>query len=396
MTRDIQAAGRLFEQSLALARELGSRRDIARVLYYGAREHARGRRAAAAVAFEESLAISREIGHTRGIARALGGLAFAHSPEDLARTRSMLEESLSLYRELGDCQAIGETLNHLGWVVDRLGDREGARTLREESLACAREAGDMRGAHFASWRLGFSALDRGDTAAARRYGEEDVTAARQLGEHAILVDALLNASHFAQRAGDLAAARAYSEEAIGIARETGAEAAAGSGLYHLACATPDLATRRSLLEEACAAHARGGSAPSFATVALADAARLGGDRDYAAAKLHLALTTAVERSQHFLGVCAIMSAGDLAEEWGDARRAARLWAAADRLAEYAGWAYCRIDRRGPEELAGCKAALGDAEFAAAADEGKRITYEEAIAYALEGLGVPPSGDCTTA
>jgi len=74
---------------------------------------------------------------------------------------------------------------------------------------------------------------------------------------------------------------------------------------------------------------------------------------------------------------------DLAEEQGNARRAVRLWSAADHVGEDVGWAYAGLERWSPEECTGCLAILGDSEFAAAMAAGRGMTWREAAAYALE-------------
>jgi hypothetical protein len=60
---------------------------------------------------EESLALYREVGDGRGVARLLGNQALVElSRGDGARAATLCRESLTLYRRLGDAWAIGRYL----------------------------------------------------------------------------------------------------------------------------------------------------------------------------------------------------------------------------------------------------------------------------------------------
>ncbi len=107
---------------------------------------AQGDYAAARSLYEESLAIRRELEDKRGIAYSLNNLGIvALEQGDYAAARSLQEESLAIRRELGDKRGIAESLNNLGIVVAEQGDYPAARSLQEESLAIKRELGDKQG-----------------------------------------------------------------------------------------------------------------------------------------------------------------------------------------------------------------------------------------------------------
>ena len=72
---------------------------------------------------------------------------------------------------------------------------------------------------------------------------------------------------------------------------------------------------------------------------------------------------------------------------GQAARAARLAGAAAALREELGAPVAPGDRSWYEPaIAHARAALGDAGFTAAQSEGRAMTLEQAIAYALEAIG----------
>jgi predicted ATPase len=65
--------------------------------------------------FEESLAISRELGSKWDIAHSLGGLGWtAYGQGDYGAARALFEESLTIFREIGDKPGIADTLARLG------------------------------------------------------------------------------------------------------------------------------------------------------------------------------------------------------------------------------------------------------------------------------------------
>jgi predicted ATPase/class 3 adenylate cyclase len=151
---DRRSARALYEESLALRRALGNKRDVAsslnnlaNVANEGADYHL------ARSLHEESLAIKRELADKRGIAYTLLNLGnVAHAQGDYQTARALYEESLTLRRELGDKWGISASLNGVAITLQALGDYEAARALYEESLALKRELGDKLGIALSSDR----------------------------------------------------------------------------------------------------------------------------------------------------------------------------------------------------------------------------------------------------
>jgi non-specific serine/threonine protein kinase len=96
--------------------------------------------------FEESLALAREVGDTLGEARSLNNLGeLARMERDYDAAHGLFEESLALARAAGDTRGEAWTLNNLAamaWVQD---DHVAARRLLEMSLALKRQLNDTRG-----------------------------------------------------------------------------------------------------------------------------------------------------------------------------------------------------------------------------------------------------------
>jgi len=138
---------------------------------------------AARALYEESLAIFRELGDRFGIASSLntfGGVVYMQG--DYPAARALLEESLAIRREIGDRHGIATSLSNLGYMALHQGDDAPAQELLQESLAICREIGDRWGIAFSLSNLGCVALNRGDYPAARALYEESLAIFRELGD----------------------------------------------------------------------------------------------------------------------------------------------------------------------------------------------------------------------
>jgi tetratricopeptide (TPR) repeat protein len=109
--------------------------------------------------YEESLALKREMGDKWGIAgllNNLGNMAFAQG--DYSAAWALYKESLALGREMGDKWGTAMSLYNLGNVAFAQGDYSAARELQAESLMLAREIGDKSDMAYALFVLGLADL----------------------------------------------------------------------------------------------------------------------------------------------------------------------------------------------------------------------------------------------
>jgi non-specific serine/threonine protein kinase len=131
--------------------------------------------------YEESLAIWRDLGDQQGIASSLNDLGnLASHQGNYAAAQALYQESLAIRRELGERVGIASSLTNLGRVASHQGDHATARSLHEESLAMFRELGDTRGIADVLINLGEVAQDQGDRVAAQRLFHEGMVVAREL------------------------------------------------------------------------------------------------------------------------------------------------------------------------------------------------------------------------
>lgn len=182
----------------------------------------RGEFAQANRLFQESLALRRQLGDTRGVAIALNNLGLvAREQGDYLAARACYDESLTLKREMGDQRGVAIALNNLGLVTRDLGDDAGAHALHHESLTRFQDLEDTWGIALALNNLGRVARVQGDFPGARALHLESLSLRRDLGDQLAITYSLDDLGRLALGEGDhkravrLFAAAAALREAIG-------------------------------------------------------------------------------------------------------------------------------------------------------------------------------------
>jgi non-specific serine/threonine protein kinase len=274
----------------------------------------------------------------------------AKTISDYSKARTLYEEALSISRELGVQRRVAAALGNLGMVAAEQGDYPAAIAWHEQSLAIWRELGDRLGIARDLISLGNVVHAQGDALAARSLYEESLAIERELGDQrgtAVVLHCLAGVAYYRN---DYAAARLLLDQALVIRRELGDRWGIASTLTNLgmvaheegnypssrALLTESLAMRRDLFD-------RSGMAESLEALAgLAFASGL------------------PEPGARLCG-----HAARLRDEIGSA----------DMPSERA-----RYDRR----IASARASFGnDAAFDLAWQEGRAMTLEQAIEYALQ-------------
>jgi predicted ATPase/DNA-binding SARP family transcriptional activator/Tfp pilus assembly protein PilF len=344
---DPKAAQAFYAESLAIARELGDKREIAHSLNsLGDLAISRGDLRDARALYAESLALHQELKDQRGIAITLGNLGdLALRQGDLPDARTLVEESLLSWREQNAPWGIAHSLSLLGGIARDQGDHQAARSLVEESLAIQRELGNKKGIARALNHMGDLALDQGDDQAAWAFYRESLAISQAAGYRWGISWSLKCLGNVALQQGDSGAAKALYEESLALARELGgARGIAGTllGLGRVALHRGETTAARAFFAEGLATQREPGSKPQV-----------------------------VEGLE---GLAAVAVAH------GQAERAARLFGAA------AGWwEGVPVPREQTEKeahLAALRVVLGDAAFAAAWEAGRALTWEQALALAL--------------
>ena len=206
---DLDRAHELHEEALALFREAGNARGIARTLWgLGVIARQRGNLDTARCRHQEALEAWRNAGDEAGTAGALLDLGLIHQlAGDYGEAERLVQEGLALFRRLQDHAGEAHALHYLGILALYTGDLEAAidwfgqslrlwetlgirqmvdtdlsnlgeahhlsgsldeaERLYRDALARFAELGDLRGRSSVLLQLGLLALDRGDPARAR-------------------------------------------------------------------------------------------------------------------------------------------------------------------------------------------------------------------------------------
>jgi len=218
---DTITARERIEESIAISRELDDRQGLVdALLALGHLPQRDGDAAAAAVAFGDALSISRAIGYGYGIAEALRKLGHvARMRGDHAQARTLIEESIAKFRESGDRWGLAHPLPDVGREFLRQGDYAKARSVFEESLTIFRELRGKSGMAMLLSDLGYVAAAEGDYATASLRFDESLAFHKELGAKPSIIGLLTTRAEIAQRQGDYEKARAFIDEAMGLSKE---------------------------------------------------------------------------------------------------------------------------------------------------------------------------------
>jgi predicted ATPase len=209
----------LWQESLALYRELGDIRGIASSLEgIGEIGRRKGNNIAALISqLEECLALYKEAGDLEAIARSLFSLADSVSSQrDYRRGYTLFEESLTIYRELRNKRGIANCLmqSALFLFFGAQGDQATVHKRLEESLAIYRELGDKNGMGYCCWVAGWAAFRQGDTIRAHDLIEQCLALCREMGSRWQLCWTLAYLGRIKAHQGDFAGARTLLGESL--------------------------------------------------------------------------------------------------------------------------------------------------------------------------------------
>ncbi len=421
----------LFEQSLPLLRRLGDHRGLTEALRRLAdltTWHGKSQEAAAWC--EEELALAREFGDTERIAQALLDLARMLMPGgDLQRLRQLSEECLELYRGLGDRAGMSGALQVLGYVAQNEGDVEQARRLFEEAVELVYQDGTRRDIRPQLEHLALTAKSRGWYERSIALYGESLRRSIAMGDRREAARARCEVARSAYEHGEYERAAALYRVSLTVYREAKDLWGTAMALQGLGFVASDQGDAECVVEfcgEALNLFRQLGDVGNVAACQrnLALAARHRGDHRRAQTLLEESLALVRDRSQktalgQTLGIFGLVMLDEgndrRAEEafveslviggvggspWlvamdlegmagvsarrGQPAQAARLFGVAGALRASSGapiWpAFRPLFER---HLESARAALGEASFNAAWEEGQAMTIAQAIAYALE-------------
>jgi predicted ATPase len=296
---------------------------------------------------EQALQLARSLSDQQNEALSLMflGRSLFHDNHRMGITD--LRQSLDLYRALGD--KIGQA-TALAWLSNNNDDRERSSSLLEESLILHRELGNLSGIAYCLAFLGYHAIMRGDFVSSGPWLEEARILYHELGDQYYEAFALEYLGVLVDRRGDHQHAVAYFEQVITYYDTAG-------GFW---ASWPRVRIGYALLREGNLAQARD------------------------------ILETTIEefhRNGHVLGVVyTIEGFASLYVIQEQLERATQLFAWADVIREKLGNSRPPVEEGDVDkDITTCLAKMGEAAFSDAYEEGKKLTLQEAIAFALESV-----------
>jgi tetratricopeptide (TPR) repeat protein len=292
-------------------------------------------------------------------------------------------------------------LSGAGVLASFQGDYVSAQAFHEESLAIRRKLNSSQGIADSLHNLAIVVRMRGDYAKARALTEESLAIRRALGNKSVIAASLNNLGNIAALQGDYAAARTLYAECLALRQALGDERGVALLLNNLGLVTEqqgDNAAARVLFEKSLTSFRKLGSKQSLLEPLnnLGRIVRKQGDYALAPPLFYESLTIGQEIDAKPDMAEALKEVAGLAAAQGEFKRAARLWGVAEALREAIGAPLPPDERPDYErEVAHVRAQLDEAAFKAAWQEGRVMTLEEAVAFALASPDITPAVDDLT-
>jgi len=237
------------------------------------------------------------------------------------------------------------------------GDDQRLQRLAEEGVALSRKARDRFGEGLALGIHGFAALQLGELDQAARLLEESLEIFREQGDAWASAHVLNHLAVVPLRQDDYPRAVGYAEEALALTHRTGDRFAANISLN-----------------------------------LLAQAAWASGEHRLAERYLREALVDAYEIRAWMDAAYCVQGLAAAAGERDEQQRAARMLGAAEAMLETAGPRFRAMATDDHElhqhTVSAVREQLGERAWTSAWDEGRTMTFDEAVAFVLEGGPLP--------
>ena len=363
----------------------------------GDMELSQGEYAAAEKSFAESLQIYRKLGDEKGIAEALGELArLSIQQGDFIQAGELGQESLEISRKIGDNFQISQALNRLAHGLRAQGNWIRANELLKESVTLFSQMVDMGSIqHFFSspesqnayFILASGEQDKGNFDRARKFFEDGLTFFRKTGSSHEIAWFLRYLAYLSWREGDLARAQTLYQESLQIVQDLKDKYCTAHTLDGLALVENgkgNYEQAASLAYQALNLCEQVGSKPRIAKVqcTLGIAMQV---TDPSGAEQMLKSSLALRNK--------LQNKGDIAESLEAIaklnllsrvfERATKLFAAVSALHEAISFAMTPAERaESDRDLSALRAELGDEAFTAAWNDGRAMSWEQAINLAL--------------
>jgi DNA-binding SARP family transcriptional activator/predicted ATPase len=194
---EFSAAGQHLQLALAYSRQTDDRAGMAYAMNNlgNVACEDQANYAAAVRLYQESLAIYRELGDLMGQSKCLINLGCSAQVQgDVAEARRLYQEGINICRAMDNRVALAVALNNLGQLEADQGAFAAGETYLLEGLEIKREIGERRSIVFALKQLGAVARQTGRLKQAQVYLDEALAMSRELGTAVLMADVLTAAA----------------------------------------------------------------------------------------------------------------------------------------------------------------------------------------------------------
>ena len=302
--------------------------------------------------------------------------------------RRWLEEALA--RDGRASAARARALEGVGWLADLQGDIDRAVAAAEEGLSLGARA-EIRADVTASFKriLGSAAYVRGDHERAARLYDESLSLSQGARDERGVASSLLQLGNVSSDVGEYERAKKFYEEALALSRQLDDKALLGSALISVGAEfllQGDYERGGMLNEEAAALYREQGNKGHLQYVLdnLGWAALMRGNPGQAETLFQESLALSRRLGDKLVAAEALEGLACSASTRGESERVARLFGAAEALRKAVGYQQEQREHALREPyLTATRPLLPRPTWDAAWAEGRRLGFEEAIAYALE-------------
>jgi DNA-binding SARP family transcriptional activator/predicted ATPase/Tfp pilus assembly protein PilF len=210
----------LYQQTLALARELGDlRSESATLNNWAAVEWDLGELDAARTHYEQALALYRQLGNRLGESKALNNLSNVLADQgDLNGSLIFCRQALEIHREMGNPRGQSAALNNLGATYFGLKKYDAARKSYQQALALHRTSGNQQAQGETLANLALLDCVQGRLGEGRETARQAIALAEQTGDKVNLANALYYLGRIELAAGEFTAAESALSRALDLRR----------------------------------------------------------------------------------------------------------------------------------------------------------------------------------
>jgi tetratricopeptide (TPR) repeat protein len=299
--------------------------------------------------FETALALTDEREPSLRLTALIGIGISAQDLGDFEAARSFFEEGLALAQQVGDKRSSAEFLINLGITPMLQGELKRARPFLEQSLALGQELNDKQLIRAALRSLGIVEGEL-DLATADRMYSEALNIDRELGDSGSMSMTLAGKGLLATQQGEFAAAQTFLNQSLQLARELGSKALIAMSV-----------TWSGYL------------------------ARVQGEPERAIVLCKEGLTLEKEMELKLPILDCLQTIAGIACDQNEFERATRLYGASVALRQAQHIKnYFDIQDRVERDMTALESNLGEDRFTVSWAEGRRLTLDQAVEYALNG------------